>query len=173
MFLPSIVISKSLLITLGIAATVAISHGAVYFLGSNHGKAKVQAKWDVDTNARNKAMTVLQVEVATKETAHALESKRIANEFTTLKEKHEKILATVQLDYTNRLRTSEGRASIYKRQAEGGATSRDRLVEFVTELDRSIEEGRYLVRELGQTLGQCERQRQLYNEQITNERRLY
>lgn len=165
--------SKSLLITLGIAATVAISHGAVYFLGSNHGASKVQAKWDIDTTARNKAMTDLRVEVSTKETAHGVESKRIANEFTTLKETHEKVLATVQLDYTHRLRTSEGRATVYKRQAEGGAASRDRLVEFAAELDRSIEEGRYLVRELGETLGQCERQRQLYNEQITNERRLY
>lgn len=173
MFLPSIVMSKSLLITLGIAATVAISHGAVYFLGSNHGKAKVQVKWDIDTNARNKAMTVLQAEVTTKEAAHTLESKRIADDFIALKEKHEKVLATVQLDYTHRLRTSEGRASVYKRQAEGGAASRDRLVEFVTELDGSIEEGRYLVRELGETLGQCESQRQLYNEQITNDRRLF
>ena len=163
-----------MLINAGTALVIAaMCLGSAYFLGSANGSTKVQTKWDADSKARSKAIDAVRLELATQETQHKAESKRIEDGFNTIKEKHEKSLVALQLEYTSRLRTSETRGSVYKRQAEGGTLERDRLVEFTTELDRTLEEGRGLVRELGQTLGQCEQQRQLFSEQITNDRRLY
>lgn len=161
------------MVALAIFTALVMSHGAVYFLGSTKGAAKVQLKWDTDTRSREQAVNNLRLDFASKETLHKTESKRIQDALTSIKEEHKESIASLQLEYTNRLRTSETRNSIYQRQAEGGTLERNRLAKFTAELDRTVEEGRGLVRELGKTLGQCEQQRQLFSEQIINDRRLY
>jgi exonuclease VII large subunit len=166
-------LTRNIWLLIILVLTFIVSVGSVYLLGSNHGAAKVQAKWDVEAKKRDETIASLNLAIAKKEEFHNTESRRIDNEFTTLKANHAKALAAMQSEYTNRLRSSEARASIYKRQSEGTASQRERLANYTTQLDRTLEEGRSLVFEFRETLGQCERQRQLYYEQITNDRRLF
>lgn len=125
-------------------------------VGNMAGMAEVQDLWDKEAKITGQTISDLKVAVTKKETEHTLLSEKIAQDLLKSKEEHEKALAAVRADYDLRLFSSSNRANVYERLSRGTATERDRLAVHSAELDRTLEEGRYLVGELRQTLGQCE-----------------
>lgn len=144
-------------------------HGSI----KDSGRAEVQALWDADKKAHEVEITKLKEDYALREEAHRTENRRISHELSEAKLEHANAIAAVRNDYLVRLRTSEKRAGIYQRQAEGGAAERRSLAEHASRLDASLEEGRSLVRELRETLGLRDRQIRSLSEQILNDRQLF
>lgn len=139
-----------------IVALLLGSYALVGKIGHTQGMADVQAKWDKVNKDTADEVGRLQRVVATKEAEHNILSQRNSDELARTQEEHAKAMAAVLADYSQRLLLSTSRATVYERLSKGTATERDRLVQHTYELDRTLEEGRSLVRELGQTLGQCE-----------------
>lgn len=123
-----------------------------YSSGSDHGKAEIQSKWDADKKARDEATDKLQSDYAQKEKEHAHESQKAADALQSASEAHATELAAVRSDYAHSLQLSTDRAAIYQRQAQGGAVECAGLASHTAELDRSLEQGRSLVRELRDTV---------------------
>lgn len=149
------------------------SYALVGKIGHTQGMADVQAKWDKENKDTADAVGRLQRVVATKEAEHNILSQRNSDELARTQEEHAKAMATVLADYTQRLLLSTSRAAVYERLSKGTATERDRLVQHAAELDRTLEEGRSLVRELGQTLGQCDATIQSLGKLIKADRALF
>lgn len=143
-----------------------------YTLGSRSGEASIQRQWDAQIlkdkraeekqrEANDKAeaihrqqVSALQQELRDAQTSHRIELDRIAGE------------------YAGRLLKSEQRASVYQRQAEGGAAECRSLASHAARLDASLEEGRSVVRELRATLGLRDDQLKALADQIKADRQL-
>lgn len=65
---------------------------------------------------------------------------------------HENTIDKLKHDFSNELRKSEQRAEVYKRYAESDSTKQRALASHTAQLDRSLTEGRELVRELTETI---------------------
>lgn len=156
--------------------------GVILLLGSAYviyghiydkGVASVQVEWDKAKQAHRDAIQKLKDEYALLEEDHRTENQRITDELAKANLDHATALAAVERQYAERLRTSEVRAGVYQRQAQGGAAERASLADHASRLDASLEEGRSLVRELRETLGLRDRQIRSLSEQIRNDRKLF
>lgn len=144
----------------------------LYHSGSVNGANAVQVKWDAEKKAYAAEIEKLKTGYAALESEHRAETTRITHELAEADKKYEVAIANAKSDYANRLRNSEDRAAVYKRQAQSGAAESQRLASHAAELDRSLEEGRSLVRELRTTLGLRDEQLKALGEQILNDRKL-
>lgn len=123
-------------------------------VGYQDGVADTKAQWQAETIKRNAAVDKLKGEYAQKEREHTAKIQELTNDLAQAEQDHQANLNQFKLDYDRRLQLSTGRANVYQRQAAGSAVERDRLAKHAAELDRSLEQGRGLVRELRETLGQ-------------------
>lgn len=136
------------------------------------GRDEIQALWDADKRKHEAAIKLLEDEYALREEGHRTENRRISSELSKANLAHANAIADVRAEYAQRLRSSEQRANIYKRQAQGGAAERGDLASHAGRLDAALEEGRSLVRELRQTVGLRDRQIEALSRQIQNDRKL-
>lgn len=139
-----------------VAALLVGALGLSAKVGNMAGKSEVQDSWDTEKKATAKEVSALKAVIASKEAEHKLLSEQNSNELARTQKEHEQALVALRADFTERLLSSTNRAGAYERMSRGTAIERDRLVQHTAELDRTLEEGRSLVRELRQTLGQCE-----------------
>ena len=139
-----------------IVLLLACAVGFVHEVGKLNGASEVQEKWDKEKEDTAAEVGKLKTELARKEAEHQLLSEQNSNELARTQKEHEQAMADLLADYTGRLLNITKRAEVYERLSRGSATERDRLVQHTAELDRTLEEGRHLVGELRQTLGQCE-----------------
>lgn len=123
-----------------------------YKSGYKNGANSVQVKWDKVEKIRTASIEEAEVKNAIALQKQVQANKVISNELANVKIKHEKAIAVVRSDYVVRLRSSEARSEVYKRQADGGANECRNLANYTARLDRTLEEGRDLVRELTETL---------------------
>lgn len=146
--------------------------GIVYSVGSSNGEAKVRAEWSAENDQRIEKIRELEAKNAELTTENARLTTKISKELEAHETAHKTALSEQRADYLNRLFHSEGRARVYREQAEGEQLERERLASHAAELDRALEEGRQLVRELRTTLGLRESQLRLLGEQILADRAL-
>lgn len=161
-------IVKWLLILLGVLAILAVP----YTVGKNGGKLEEANKSQAEKLALNEQINKLKDEVKEKESQNQIATTKVADELAASESRHAQALADLTADYTQRLLKSEDRAGIYKRQSQGSTAERNYLASHAAELDRSLEEGRSLVRELGETVRQRDSTIRLLSEQILADRRL-
>lgn len=145
---------------------------AVYSIGSDSGKASVQAEWNIAKEAERLAIQKIKDDYAAREAAYRQVNRSISDELTKTNEQHSSAVAAISLGYEQRLRHSTERASIYQRQAEGGTAQCQRLASHAAELDRSLEQGIRLVKEYGATIEQRDGQLKALGAQILNDRQL-
>ena len=136
------------------------------------GRAEVLDHWNQEKLSTKKKVEELQTKLDIQTTKHRQEQQEIADEIAASKIQHERDLAKLASDYSGRLRSSEMRAELYRRQAQSGSIEQDDLASHAAQLDRSLEEGRSLVRELRETLGFRDQQIQSLSRQIYNDRAL-
>ena len=137
----------------GVLLVSALALSASFFIYSK-GANSVQVKWDAEKESTGLEMSRLRGITEQKQLQHQLEIDAITDRMETDRYEYEQTLAAIRSTYDQRLLTVQKRADVYERFSQGTASERDRLAKHATELDRSLEEGRALVRELGATLGQ-------------------
>lgn len=156
-----------------LAALIAATYGLTYKYGELSGATSVSAEWDKESKRRDDAYSALEQELVAKTAAHQIREKELSDELATSTSAFQATLAGYRTDYDNRLQLATNRAGVYQRQARGSADEQQRLARHAAELDRSLEEGRALVRELGETLGQRDRTIHALGQVILNDRTLF
>lgn len=141
--------------------------------GVSSGKAEVQSLWDKQKATDKLAVESLEKEYATKEATHRIKEKEITHELAEAKSQYQLSLAKQSALYAERMRQSQTRSEVYQRQAEGGESKCRDLAGYAAKLDQSLEEGRYLVRELGETIRLRDQQLIQLGQQIKADRTLF
>ena len=147
---------KKVLVVVAIAATIGLSYRMTYQVGSLNGAAKVYADWSKETELRNEDINKIRGELNVLTKKHAEKQKELEDELELATVRYENELSRYRREYDERLQLADRRTGVYQRQARGSEVERDNLARHAAELDRTLEEGRSLVRELRQTLGQRE-----------------
>lgn len=143
-----------------------------YKAGWDKGTDHIQTKWDAERVATQLQIVQLKQEYSTYEEIHRETIRGITQELQDYKNKYQDELALIESEYADRVLSSEERANVYKRQSEAGAIERRNLADHAARLDRSLEEGRRLVRELRSTLRQREQELGILGSQIKADRQL-
>lgn len=155
-----------------LAGILFVGYG-LYSAGHKNGANKVQVKWDAERIGHQDAVAVLKTQIKQLEDLNRTENKRIDDVINKANKDYAVALAAMQSDYAGRLRLSESRVSSYKRLSEGGTAERQYLANHAAELDRTLEQGRSLVRELRETVGQRDKEIIALSERIKNDQRLF
>lgn len=152
---------------------------AALFLGSkvygwifDRGAESVQVLWDKETADYNAEIARLKTEFNDKEVAHRDTNRKLNDDLAQARLDNANALAAAQLDFAQRLRNSEQRSAVYQRQAQGGTAQCGDLANHAARLDASLEEGRFVVRELRDLVGLRDRQILALSAQIRNDRTL-
>lgn len=87
---------------------------------------------------------------------HVLLQQDLVLKLQTQRKEYEKKLADTQFDYSDRLRESEKRSDLYRQQQAASPSDCRALSEHASRLDRSLTEGRELVKRVTGNLRQCE-----------------
>lgn len=145
---------------------------SIYSIGSGNGAAGVQAQWDKARLKEQAQIEKLERMIAIKEATHRQQSTRISYVLSTANENYARSVAVLDNELSLRLRDSEGRAARYRAMSESGATQSANLASHAAQLDRSLEEGRRLVKEFRATLEQRDAQLNALGQQILTDRAL-
>lgn len=137
-----------------IAAMLVTGVIAVYKLGESSGATKIQTRWDAESDLRDAAMNKLQGQYDVLSSQHKERVGELTLELQTNQSEYEATLLRHRTADAQRLQLATSRADVYQRQARGSAVEQERLARHAAELDRSLEQGRSLVRELGETVRQ-------------------
>lgn len=124
-----------------------------YRLGLKQGEVRKQQEWDAVTLVQQQQLLEKNNEAALKTARLEDAVKSTESELIKLKESHAKTIDSINRNYADRLRAADARSNRYKQMSRGTEAERNYLAKHATELDRTIEEGRHLVRELRETLG--------------------
>ena len=143
-------------------------YNQVYESGAN----SIQVKWDKEKKNQADAIIEMKQKMLVKEREHQKQSEKINHDLSKANQVHAVAMATLRSDYDKRLQLASKRYGIY--QAAGVSSSAEcrSLSSHAIELDRTLEQGRFLVRELRETLGLRDRQVSALGEQILNDRRV-
>jgi hypothetical protein len=137
------------------------------------GEAEIQAQWNADREAGRIAIGKVRKQYDELEAQNRLDNQKNAEALIQKDKDHEIALATARTDFVHRLQLSTDRAALYQRAAKAGTAQCGDLASYAGELDHSLEEGRGLVRELRETLGQRDDQLGALSQQLLNDRKLF
>lgn len=129
-------------------ALVLVCTSATFCTGYSAGSAKVKQQWVAEQKANTVKVNELKVNYEEQLSEYRQKTDSLSKEIYDTRTQYDNRIATIKSDYTNRLLNSEQRASVYKRMSEAGKCTSDDLSAYTAKLDRSLTEGRELVREL-------------------------
>lgn len=145
----------SLVLTLALSA---VGMGIAYLWGKSVASAEAQSyflqmekKWQAEID-------VLQLEKESAEQEYKTTIGELNDRITDAEAAHKQVIAGLARDYADRMRKSENRAKTYYDMSQAGAAESAALAAHAAELDRTVEEGRHLVAELRETLGQRDKE---------------
>ena len=138
--------------------------GAVALFSYSLGQKDVQAEW-------RKEIIRVQSEMLKVEELH----KKALQEYIDKNNNLQREIVDVKKDYeySVRLSESEQRAKVYKRMSEQGKCQSSDLSDYTTRLDRSLTEGRQVVRLLRETLELHDNQLRQIGEQLKQMEKLH
>jgi len=158
----------NLIIYVGIGITVIIS----FIVGKDFGEEKIQAQFNEYKLEMSKKILEEKVRYDSLLSQHQAREAIYVSNLKLAKEEYEETINSLNDDLSNRLQQSEERASIYKRQAESDTNGLRDLADHAAKLDKSLEQGRSLVKELRETVKLREEQLRILNEVMSNDRKL-
>lgn len=129
-------------------ALVLVCISATFYVGYSAGSAEVRQQWVAEQKANTAKANELKVNYEEQLNEYRQKTDSLSKEIYDTRTQYDDRIATIKSDYTNRLLNSEQRASVYKRMSEAGKCTSDDLSAYTAKLDRSLTEGRELVREL-------------------------
>lgn len=136
--------------------------------GYSYGHTKANNKWLEEEQRYQSQVVELQEKIRTTETEFNEKVSTLNDTITRNKAEYQNALDRAGVEFANRLRKSEGRAKTYADMSQAGEVERATLADHTAKLDQSLEEGRHLVRELRETLGQRDREIMMLGEHIQN-----
>ena len=129
-------------------ALVLVCTSSTFCVGYSAGSAEVKQQWVAEQKANTVKVNELKVNYEEQLSEYRQKTDSLSKEIYDTRTQYDNSIATIKSDYTNRLLNSEQRASVYKRMSEAGRCTSDDLSAYTAKLDRSLTEGRELVREL-------------------------
>ena len=144
-------------LVLGLAlAGIGTLAGYAYGTTTANNKAKLYLKemetqWNAQIETLRDAAAVRQRDYSTK-------IGELNGTIQTQADAHKVALAAIANQHAARMRNSENRAATYRHMSKSGAAESAALAAHAAELDRTLEEGRRLVAELRETLGQRDKE---------------
>ena len=129
-------------------ALVLVCTSATFCVGYSAGSSEVKQQWVAEQKANTAKVNELKVNYEEQLNEYRQKTDSLSKEIYDTRTQYDNRIATIKSDYTNRLLNSEQRASVYKRMSEAGRCTSDDLSAYTAKLDRSLTEGRELVREL-------------------------
>lgn len=129
-------------------ALVLVCISATFYVGYSAGSSEVRQQWVAEQKATTAKVNELKVNYEEQLSEYRQKTDSLSKEIYDTRTQYDDRIATIKSDYTNRLLNSEQRASVYKRMSEAGKCTSDDLSAYTAKLDRSLTEGRELVREL-------------------------
>ena len=151
-------ISEIILSLVLMLALSAVGMGIAYLWGKSVASAEAQSyflqmekKWQAEID-------VLQLEKESAEQEYKTTIGELNDRITDAEAAHKQVIAGLARDYADRMRKSENRAKTYYDMSQAGAAESAALAAHAAKLDRTVEEGRHLVAELRETLGQRDKE---------------
>ena len=152
-----------------LAAALLIGSGTyVYLCGKDDGKEVVQKKWDAEKKLYDTAIAGLKDHYGMLEAANRTKTEELTHDLAEAQKNHDVAIANAQSDFDKRLLKSQARADYYKRMSEGGSLECRNLASHAAELDRSLEEGRRVVKDLRTTVEQRDTEIKLLGTHLKN-----
>ena len=147
--------------------------GVVASFSYSLGQKDVQAEWRKETIRIQSEM--LKVEEVHKKTLqeYIVKNNNLQEEIINAKKNYEAKLRNINDEYSVRLSESEQRAKVYKRMSEQGKCQSTDLSDYTTKLDRSLTEGRQVVKLLRETLELRDSQLRQLGEQLKQMEKLH
>lgn len=145
-----------------------LGSGFGYLWGHDNGVNKTYSKWLEYERAYQQQVQELETALAKAEQQFNEKEVALNERIEESKAAHDAAIAAATRTFTERLRKSEGRAKTYADMSQASADERAALADHAAKLDQSLEEGRHLVYELRETLGQRDREIMLLGEHIQN-----
>ena len=139
-------------------ALVLVCTSATFCVGYSAGSSEVKQQWVAEQKANTAKVNELKVNYEEQLNEYRQKTDSLSKEIYDTRTQYDNRIATIKSDYTNRLLNSEQRASVYKRMSEAGKCTSDDLSAYTAKLDRSLTEGRELVRELRELIKLRDRQ---------------
>lgn len=135
------------IIALVIILVVVVCARIIHQNGKQIGVSETMLAWQAQEQERNDIIEDYRTEVNDLKVKYEKQTVQHKMEITAIKVAAENDRRTIQRDYADRLLNADKRASVYKRLSQSGESERIRLAEHAAKLDRSVEEGRSLLRE--------------------------
>lgn len=129
-------------------ALVLVCTSATFCVGYSAGSSEVKQQWVAEQKANTAKVNELKVNYEEQLNEYRQKTDSLSKEIYDTRTQYDERIATIKSNYTNRLLDSEQRASVYKRMSEAGRCTSNDLSAYTAKLDRSLTEGRELVREL-------------------------
>lgn len=147
--------------------------GAVASFSYSLGQKDIQEEWQKETIKYQNE--ILKVEEIHKQALQEYINKNnnLQREIVNVKKDYEAKLRNINDEYSVRLSESEQRAKIYKRMSEQGKCQSSDLSDYTTKLDRSLTEGRQVVKLLRETLELRDNQLRQIGEQLKQMEKLH
>lgn len=158
-----------------IAAPFLVAAAAIWFVystGVGDGQNRIMAEWNEEKLAHAAQIAELETKIEIQETNHHRNSMRISHELSQANETFARSVAGLDAELANRLHDSDARANRYRAMSDAGGVESANLASHAAELDRSLEQGRRLVKEFGATLEQRDSQLIALGQQILADRAL-
>ena len=158
----------------GLIAIALFAGSTTYFYlhGKTVSASEVQSKWDKQNKLYDTAIAGLKDHYGMLEAANRTKTEELTHDLAEAQKNHDVAIANAQSDFDKRLLKSQARADYYKRMSEGGSLECRNLASHAAELDRSLEEGRLVVRELRETLGLRDKQLIALGDKLQADRKL-
>lgn len=149
--------------------------GSVFFAyntGYTAGQNATQILWDKEKKEQKEAIQKTELAFKEAEKSYLITIGKLNDEIKVSKETYQNELNSIESEFALRLQQSDKRASIYQRQAQGGASECRSLANHAARLDSTLEEGRAVVRELSEVVRLRDRELVLLSKQILADRSL-
>lgn len=143
------------------------------WVGYSLGSTYEENKWLAKKTLYLEQINSLKATNIAKERQYREEIDRISLNFDNQRKQYEKSLADIRSSYDDRLSESSMREQLYRKQSRGSELERQRLAEQATRLDRSLSEGRLLVKEFREHLELCRRHNEALIDRIKAEQKLW
>ena len=157
-----------ILIVLGVILLLYGIGVSIYSTGKQAGIDEVSKEWTQEKLAYQDEILRIKTLNAGLEQDFENREAEVNKELRNVKASYERTLASNASEHAARLRNHQERADLYERKAQGSEVERRGLASHAAELDRSLEEGRRVVKDLRTTVEQRDTEIKLLGTNLKN-----
>lgn len=134
---------------------VAVGMIIIFLVGMKIGADMQSAKYTKEKMRIQEQTAELIQQYRERVEEHTKKQLELVQELNDVKQQHQTIVSNLRSEFSARMLESENRGKIYRNRAEAAGSECRALAEHAARLDRSLTEGRELVKEFRADLEQC------------------